>query len=220
MFTTLLIALATAFQHHGHEQQHHDPQHSFTATEQWVEAFENAERDAQQKPDEVVGTLKLSPGDAVADIGAGTGYFTRRLARAVGDDGIAYAVDLEPNMLRYVAERALREGQPNIVPVLATASSPMLAPSSVDLIFICNTIHHIDSRQDYYRILARTLRRGGRLAIVDFHKDAELEDGPSKEMRIAKQSLIDEIGAAGFRLAGDHDFLPVQYFLIFDAPAD
>ncbi|HSF15712.1 MAG TPA: methyltransferase domain-containing protein [Vicinamibacteria bacterium] len=220
MATVLLIALATALQHHGHEQQHHDPQHSFTDTEQWIEAFENAERDAQQKPDDVVRALKLSPGEAVADIGTGTGYFTRRLARAVGDDGIAYAVDIEPNMLRYVAERALREGQPNIVPVLATASSPMLAPSSVDLVFICNTIHHIDARGDYYRILARILRRGGRLAIVDFHEDAELEDGPSKEMRIAKQSLIDEISAAGFRLVEEHDFLPVQYFLIFDAPAD
>ena len=80
---------------------------------------------------------------------------------------------------------------------------------------ICNTIHHIGARNEYYGILARDLRPGGRLAIVDFYKDAELTEGPSKAMRIAKQSLIDEVTGAGFRLVEDHDFLPVQYFLVF-----
>lgn len=202
-----------------HQQHQHTAGHSFEDIDRWVAEFESPERDRQQKPDEVVAALKLRSADRIADIGAGTGYFSRRFA-SVADEGTVFAIDLEPNMLRYVAKRARAEGQTNVVPVLALPDSPMLARASVDVIFICNTIHHIDSRQDYYRILARTLRRGGRLAIVDFHKDAELEDGPSKEMRIAKQSLIDEIGAAGFRLAGDHDFLPVQYFLIFDAPAD
>ncbi len=213
MKTTLLIAWLALVQHDG--QQHHNPQHSFENTDRWVEEFESAERDAQQKPDEVVRALNLSPGDVVADIGAGTGYFTRRFAKAVGDDGIAYAVDLEPNMLKYVAERAEKDGQLNIVPVLATTSSPMLAPSSVDLFFICNTIHHIGARDEYYGILARDLRPSGRFAIVDFRKDADLTEGPSKAMRIAKQSLIDEVTAAGFRLVEDHDFLPVQYFLVF-----
>ena len=216
MKTTLLIAWLALVQHDG--QQHHNPQHSFENTDRWVEEFENAERDAQQKPDEVVRVLDLSPGDVVADIGAGTGYFTRRFAKAVGDNGIAYAVDLEPNMLKYVAERAEKDGQPNIVPVLATSSSPMLAPNSVDLFFVCNTIHHIGARNEYYEILARDLRPSGRFAIVDFYKDAELTEGPSKAMRIAKQSLIDEVTAAGFRLVEDHDFLPVQYFLVFEAP--
>jgi ubiquinone/menaquinone biosynthesis C-methylase UbiE len=207
----MVVAL---MQHQG--QQHHDPQHSFTDTNRWVEEFENAERDAQQKPDEVVRALNLSPGDDVADIGAGTGYFARRFAKAVGDTGIAYAVDLEPNMLRYVAERAQKDGQTNIVPVLATASSPMLAPDSVDLFFICNTIHHIGNRQAYYKILAQDLRAGGRLAIVDFRKDAELTHGPDKTMRLAREALIDELTQAGFRLTQEHDFLPAQYFLIFE----
>ena len=216
MMTTLFLASLALLQQHP--QQHHDRQHSFEDTTQWVEAFENEERDAQQMPDEVVRVLKLADGDVVADIGAGTGYFARRFARAVGDDGIAYAVDLEPKMLQYVAERAVKDGQPNIVPVLATASSPMLAPNSVDLVFICNTIHHIGSRDRYYQILARDLRDGGRLAIVDFRKDAELERGPDQAMRIARQALVDEITAAGFELVEEHDFLPVQYFLVFEAP--
>ena len=211
--TILFLSLAFA-QHQG--QQHHDPHHSFADTHRWVEEFENAERDAQQRPDEVVRALNLSPGDVVADIGAGTGYFTRRFASAIGDTGIAYAVDLEPNMLQYVAERAQQDGQPNIVPVLATASSPMLAPDSVDLFFICNTIHHIGNRPAYYQILARDLRDGGRLAIVDFRKDAELTQGPDKAMRLARASLIDELSQAGFRLVEEHDFLPAQYFLVFE----
>ena len=115
MKTTFLMMLMAFVQHQG--QQHHDPQHSFEDTHRWIEEFENPERDAQQKPDEVVRALNLSPGDVVADIGAGTGYFTRRFAKAVGDNGIAYAVDLEPNMLKYVGERAEKDGQPNIVPV-------------------------------------------------------------------------------------------------------
>lgn len=214
MTSTILFLLTAFAQHQG--QQHHDPQHSFADTYRWVEEFENTERDAQQKPDDVVRALNLSPGDVVADIGAGTGYFTRRFANAVGDSGIAYAVDLEPNMLQYVAERAQQDGQPNIVPVLATASSPMLAPDSVDLFFICNTIHHIGNRAAYYEILARDLRDGGRLAIVDFRKDAELSQGPDKAMRLARSSLIDELTQAGFRLAEEHAFLPVQYFLVFE----
>ena len=216
MTPTFFVVLMALVQHQG--QQHHDPQHSFSDTHRWVEDFENTERDAQQKPDEVVRALNLSSGDVVADIGAGTGYFARRFAKAVGDNGIAYAVDLEPNMLAYVAERAQKEGQPNVVPVLATTTSPMLAPNSVDLFFICNTIHHIGNRQAYYRILARDLREGGRLAIVDFRKDAELTEGPDKAMRLSRQSLIDEVTEAGFKLSEEHDFLPVQYFLVFEAP--
>ena len=212
IFWIVLIALSQ------HVQEHHNPQHSFEDTDRWVEEFENSERDAQQRPDEVVQALNLAAGDVVADIGAGTGYFTRRFAKAVGDTGIAYAVDLEPNMLKYIAARAKKDGQPNIVPVMATTTSPSLAPSSVDLFFICNTIHHIGERGEYYKILARDLRDGGRLAIVDFYKDIELDQGPSRQMRIAKKALIEEVTAAGFRLVEEHDFLPVQYFVVFEAP--
>ena len=213
---TLLLALVLATPQHN--QQHHNPQHSFEDTERWIQEFEGPERDAQQMPDDVVRALEISAGDAVADIGAGTGYFTMRFAQAVGETGIAYAVDVEPNMLKLVAARAEKASQHNVVPVQATASSPMLAPNSVDLFFICNTIHHIGRRGEYYATLARDLKEGGRLAIVDFRMDAEIERGPTKSMRIAKQSLIDEVTAAGFTLVDEHDFLPVQYFLVFETP--
>jgi ubiquinone/menaquinone biosynthesis C-methylase UbiE len=204
LLTTVLLAV----------QHQHVPGHSFEDTERWVAEFESPERDRQQKPDEVVAALKLRSTDRVADIGAGTGYFTRRFAKVV-PAGTVYAVDLEPNMLRYVAKRARTEGQKNIVPVLALPESPMLAPSSVDVIFICNTIHHIENRAAYYATLRESLAPGGRLVIVDFRKDAELAEGPPIKMRLDRKDLEEELSRAGFRLSEEHGFLPDQYFVVF-----
>ena len=195
-------------------QQHHMPGHSFEDIDRWVAEFESPERDRVQKPDEVVAALKLRSSDRIADIGAGTGYFTRRFAKASGQ-GTVFAVDLEPNMLRYIARRARTEGQKNIVPVLALPDSPMLPPGSVDVIFICNTIHHIENRAAYYQILGESLVPGGRLIIVDFRKDAVLEEGPPPEMRLDRKELERELSQAGFRLTEEHSFLPDQYFVVF-----
>jgi len=198
-------------------QQHHMPGHSFEDIDRWVSEFESPERDRRQKPDEVVAALKLRGSDRIADIGAGTGYFSRRFAKAAGE-GTVFAIDLEPNMLRYIAKRARTEGQKNIVPVLALPDSPMLPPGSVDVIFICNTIHHIENRSAYYQILRESLAPGGRLVIVDFRKDAELEEGPPLEMRLDRKDLERELSQAGFRIVGEHDFLPDQYFVVFSPP--
>jgi ubiquinone/menaquinone biosynthesis C-methylase UbiE len=209
---TLLLALALFPQHHQ------GPPHSFEDAERWAEEFESPERLAWQKPDEVVRALELSPGARVADIGAGSGYFSRRFASAVGDSGVVYAIDIEPNMLRYLAARAEKDGAVRIVPVLATPTHPMIPPGSVDLVFICNTIHHIGERARYYGILKRVLTPGGRLVIVDFEKKEGIPVGPPPEMRIAREDLVGEVTAAGFRLARDVSILPYQYFLIFSAP--
>ena len=123
-------------------QQHHMPGHSFEDIDRWVAEFESPERDRQQKPDEVVAALKLRSSDRIADIGAGTGYFTRRFAKASGE-GTVFAVDLEPNMLRYIARRARTEGQKNIVPVLALPDNPMLPRASVDV----HLQHHSSHRE-------------------------------------------------------------------------
>ncbi len=197
-------------------QHQHQPGHSFEDIDRWVAEFESPERDRLQKPDEVVAALKLKSADRIADIGAGTGYFARRFAKAASD-GTVYAVDLEPKMLRYVAKRARTEGQKNVIPVLALPDSPMLPPGSVDVIFICNTIHHIENRGAYYKILRESLAPGGRLVIVDFRKDAELEEGPPKDMRIERKDLERELSQAGFRLSEEHEFLAHQYFVVYSA---
>lgn len=214
LFTGSIRARGQQHEHPHQHGQHPTVHHSFEDVDRWVAEFESPERDLRQKPDEVVAALKLHQGARVADIGAGTGYFTRRFARAVGESGVVYAVDLEPNMLRYIAKRARSEGQKTVVPVLATTDSPMLPPRSVDVIFICDTIHHIENRDAYYQLLREDLRPGGRLVIVDFKKDAAVE-GPPLEMRLARSELEQELTRAGFSVTEEYDFLPDQYFVVF-----
>lgn len=178
------------------------------------DAFEKADREEWQKPDEVVAKLNLKPGDVAADVGAGSGYFTRRFARAVEPNGVAYAVDIDEKMLRFIHERAEQDNQRNIVTVLCPTNDPMLAPNSTDVIFFCNTIHHISNRADYYKRIQRCLKPGGRLVNVDFHK-RELPVGPPIQEKIAKEDMIKEATDSGFKLAEDIDLLPHQYFLVF-----
>ena len=163
----------------------------------------------------MVYSLDLKSDDEVADIGAGSGYFTVRMAKTLGVSGKVYAVDVEQKMLDYIDRRAEREKLDNIQTVLADVSDPKLGSASVDLIFICDTLHHISNRPQYYRLLLRALRPGGRLAIVDFHK-RELPVGPPVEMKIDKKACIKEIEAAGFTLLKEYDFLKYQYFLVFE----
>ena len=190
-------------------QQRHPPE----STSAYIQALEDPHRSEWQKPEEVVAKLALHPGEAVADLGAGSGYFTVRLARAVGPPGKVYAVDIEQGMLNYLQQRAQDEHLANIAPILAAPHDPKLPPASVDLIFICNTLHHIPDRATYYPLLARALRPGGRLVNIDFHK-RPLPLGPPMEMKIAKGAMIEEAKAAGFRVVEDFDFLPYQYFLV------
>ena len=135
-----------------HALRHEGPtDHSFADAEGWAERFESAERDAWQMPDRVVEALAVEPGAGVADIGSGTGYFARRFATAVGPAGTVYAADIEPAMAEYVRRRADEDGQRNLVPLLASYDDPRLPNNSLDLIFICNTWHHIQDRVEYAR---------------------------------------------------------------------
>jgi len=191
--------------------QHHPPE----SASEYIRSLEDPGREEWQKPEEVVEKLALRPGAAVADIGAGSGYFTVLIARAVGQAGKVYAVDIDREMLDYIQRRAKQEHLENIQTVLAEPHDPKLAPSSVDLIFICDTLHHISERATYYPLLARALRPGGRLVNVDFEK-RPLPIGPPLEMKIAKQAVVDEVRPAGFHLVKDYDFLKYQYFLVFE----
>jgi len=194
------------------------PDHSFADADAWAERFESAEREAWQMPDKVVAVMGLEPGANVADIGSGTGYFTRRFAEAVGPEGTAYAADIEPTMAEYVRRRADEDGQRNLVPVLASYDDPRLPNRAVDLVFICNTWHHIQDRVEYARRLAGDLAVGGRVAIVDF-RAGELPVGPKPEHKLSAEEVVAEFRQAGFRQIASHDFLPYQYVLVFTAPS-
>lgn len=195
--------------------EHHHPPDSVS---EYIKSLEEPSRAEWQKPEEVVAKLELKQGDAIADLGAGSGYFTVRFSRAVGPAGRVYALDIEPAMLDYIRDRARREHLENIQAVLAEPHDPKLPSASVDMIFICNTLHHISDRAHYYPLLLRALRPGGRLVNVDFHK-RPLPFGPPMEMKIAKEATIEEAHAAGFRLVNNFDFLEYQYFLVFERAA-
>lgn len=196
-------------------QTHSTHQHSFSNAERWAHVFDDPQRDAWQKPHEVIQALALAPDAIVADVGAGTGYFAVRLANML-PAGRVYAVDIEPDMVAYLAERARREKRDNMVAIAGAPDDPKL-PEKVDLILMVDVHHHIDERERYFRRLSAALKPGGRIAIIDFRPDAP--QGPPKAARIAADRVIAELTSAGFTLAQQHRFLPNQYFLLFK-PAD
>ncbi len=211
LFLSLGLSIAAAQEiHKGDYSKHRMPQ----TAEEYMKQLHNTDRNSWQKPHEVVMALGLQPGSTVADIGAGTGYFALRFAPQVGAQGKVLAIDIEPKMLESVAKHAAEMKLSNVETILAAEDDPRLRAASVDLVFICDVIHHIEKRPAYYQLLTRALKPGGRVAIVDFHK-RPLPVGPSPEHKIAREETIQELESAGFRLAEEHDFLPHQYFLVF-----
>jgi len=152
--------------------------------------------------------LDLKPTEVVADIGAGTGYFARRFAHHAGK---VYAVDIDATLLAVAHSQA----PANLETVLATPDDPHLPAQSVDLIFFCDVLHHIENRQAYYAKLAKVLKPGGRIVVIDFYKK-DLPVGPPPSMKIAEQDVIAELQRAGFGLSKRLDILPYQYFLFFE----
>jgi ubiquinone/menaquinone biosynthesis C-methylase UbiE len=185
------------------------------STNEYIRSLEDPGREEWQKPAEVLARLALKPGDSIADIGAGSGYFALRFAAAVGPTGKVYAVDIDREMLAYIEARAKNEQLSNIQRVLADPHDPKLPPSSVGMIFICDTLHHISQREQYYPLLLRALKPGGRLVNIDFQKKPEITLGPPLAMRIDRQDMIKEAEAGGFHLVQEYNFLPYQYFLVF-----
>jgi cyclopropane fatty-acyl-phospholipid synthase-like methyltransferase len=209
----LLIALSCALLPAGSTiaQSPETHQHSFGGAEKWAQVFDDPKRDAWQKPHEVIQALALKPDAIIADIGSGTGYFSARLANMV-PKGRVYGVDTEPDMVKYLADRAKREGLKNITAVAGTPGDPRL-PDKVDLIIMVDVFHHVEDRDRYFRRLRDSLKPGGRIAIIDFRMDSP--EGPPKSARIAPDRVKTELKNAGYALVQEHAFLPNQYFLIF-----
>jgi arsenite methyltransferase len=180
----------------------------------YIGALEDPKRDEYQKPHEVLSALKLRPGEVIADIGVGSGYFTFRLAHHVGAKGKVYAVDVSADMIRYVNRRIRDLNVTNVVSVLADPDDPLLPERSIDRFFLCDVWHHVENPTRYLSALRKALKPGGEIVMIDFQKK-ELPLGPPLQMKIAREDLIRQMEANGFRLATEHTFLPYQYFLVF-----
>lgn len=212
-FTLAAWAAESPAQDQKSGEHHHDDdatiERRFEDAEMWASRFENPGRDAWQLPDSIIATLVTRPDMVVADIGSATGYFPVRFARAC-PDGFVIGADIEPDMIHYLNDRARREGLPNLVSVLAAPDDPHL-PMVVDLVFICNTYHHINDRVDYFTRLKQQLRPNGCVAVVDY-RPASKRGPPHK---LAPDVVESEMIRAGFDVAERHEFLPEQYFLVF-----
>ncbi|MGE5218620.1 MAG: class I SAM-dependent methyltransferase, partial [Chloroflexota bacterium] len=182
----------------------------------YIGALEDPKRDRYQKPHEVLTALDLKPGEVVADIGAGSGYFTFLLARHVGETGKVYAVDISPDMILYLNRRIRDLGVTNVASVLADEDDPLLPADSVDRFFFCDSWHHIENQTKYLSVIRKLLKPNGEIVVIDFHKK-ELPIGPPLRMKVAREDLIKQMEAGGFRLAKEYKFLPYQYFLVFTA---
>jgi ubiquinone/menaquinone biosynthesis C-methylase UbiE len=202
-----VLAQQTAPPHEMH-RRHRDPS-AYRA------ALEDPARDEYQRPAEVVQALELREGEVVADIGSGTGYFTVRFARAVGESGRVYAVDVSPDMIRHLNRRLREEGTRNVCTVLADPDDPLLPDGSVDRLVLVNTWHHIVDQPAYLEKIRKILRPGGQVVHIDFQK-RDTPVGPPTAEKIARDDLVAQMEAAGFRLAAEHDLLPYQYFLVFE----
>jgi ubiquinone/menaquinone biosynthesis C-methylase UbiE len=184
----------------------------------YIALLDDPARDAYQKPHEVVMAIGLKDGERVADIGAGSGYFSLRFANHVGAGGQVLAVDINPDMIIHLNQRIRDAHIENTRTILALPDDPLLADASVDRVFICETWHHIENHPQYLALLKKTLKPGGQVIIIDFQK-TPTPVGPPAEMRVAREDVLGEFEHYGFRLAKEHTILPYQYFLIFTPAA-
>ncbi|MGD0101747.1 MAG: class I SAM-dependent methyltransferase [Acidobacteriota bacterium] len=180
----------------------------------YIAYLEDPQRDVYQKPHEVIMALGLREGETVADIGAGSGYFTFRLASPVGEKGRIYAVDTSPDMIVHMNHQIRDMKLRNIVTVLSAPDDPLLMDGSIDRFFICDTWHHIQNQAQYLALMKKMLKPGGQVIMIDFQK-RELPVGAPMEMKIAREDLVRQMESNGFKLVKEHTFLPYQYFLIF-----
>jgi ubiquinone/menaquinone biosynthesis C-methylase UbiE len=177
--------------------------------------MDDPRREEWQQPEKVLDHLNIKPGEVVADIGAGTGYFTMLLAKRVGKGGTVFAVDVEQEMVDLVVNRAKKEGYANVKGILASFDDPGIPKGAIDLVFICDTYLFFENRDAYLLRLRDRLKSTGRLAVVSFNYRAEIPGAPPRHKMVPKEQTVAEMASAGFVLAADYTFLPYQDFLLF-----
>jgi len=198
---------------HGHGHGSGGPLvHRFERAEEWAAEFDSPERDAWQKPADVVAAMQITPGMTVADLGAGTGYFLPYLSRAVGTSGKVLALDVEADMVRYMTERAARQKLSNVQAKQVAFDDPQIADGSVDRILVVDVWHHIPARERYAARLHAALRPGGAVVVVDFTEESRR--GPPKQHRIRPEQVTAELRAAGMNAEVVAESLPDQYIVM------
>lgn len=184
--------------------------------EYWRSIFENEQREVFARRNDILRELDLKPGQDIADVGAGTGFFSLLFADAVKPDGKVYAVDITPNFIKSIMKRAAGAGLKNLVPVLNTPYSIELPSESVDLVFISDTYHHFEYPESMLYSIYQAMRPDAKLVIIDYKKEAEnTSPWVMRHVRPSEKEVIKEVSAAGFKLEKRVDMMQTQYFLVF-----
>lgn len=179
----------------------------------YIASLEEPGRAEWQKPDEVIKALKLGPGETLCDVGSGPGYFALRAARLLEGTGWVYAEDVEASMIGALRDRVSQARLSNVTPILGLPEDPLLPRAACDVILVVNTYHHFPNGPAFLRRLGKSLKPSGRIANIDFHK-RETPHGPVLARRVAREAFLADARRASFRLVGEENFLPYQYFLI------
>jgi ubiquinone/menaquinone biosynthesis C-methylase UbiE len=201
------------------QQQPSRGQHGRLFPPQDLGLLESPDRDRWQRPEQVMDALAIAEASVVADLGAGSGFFTIRLARRVGPNGLVYAQDVQPEMYAAISRRVQREGLTNVRPILGTETDPRLPGGALDAVLIVDAYHEIEDRTALLANVARAIKPQGRIGVVDFKLDG-LGPGPPLEERVSPEQVIKDAAQAGLKLLRQEPFLPYQYFLIFGRAKD
>jgi predicted methyltransferase len=182
----------------------------------WVGVFERPGREVYDKRYKISAALDLKPGMHVADVGAGTGFFTQLFAQQVGESGRIYAVDISDNFIKHILQTARSQGRNNIEGIVNNQKSTQLPAKSVDLVFICDTYHHFEYPQSMLASIYRALHKNGQLVIIDFRKEPGVSSGwVMSHVRANEEDVIREVETAGFKLIEQPGLLQENFFLKF-----
>lgn len=187
----------------------------FDDVEKYIAFLERADRAGWQKPDVVVDALGLEGTEVVADVGAGSGYFTFRFAKEL-PKGRVLAIDIEPEMIRHIHHKAMMDGVSNVGVEIAKADDPSV-PKEADWVFVCDVLHHVKDRAVWLSRMQGQMKPGAKVVLIEF-KEGELPEGPPESLKVGKQELVRLMSSAGFKLVKDEpDLLPYQHLLIFES---
>jgi predicted methyltransferase len=184
---------------------------------EYIGKFETESREIYTKRKEIVAACKLKPKMVVADVGAGTGLFTRLFAQEVGPEGKVYAVDIAPRFIEHVEETCKKAGLKNVKGIVCTQTSAELPENAVDLVFICDTYHHFEFPSRTMASIHRALRPGGRLVLIDFHRiPGKSSEWTLNHVRAGQEVFVKEIVTAGFKVVDEEKLLSENYLVRFE----
>jgi predicted methyltransferase len=182
--------------------------------------LERQDRDEEQRPAEVIRTMGLRDGDVVADLGAGTGYFTRPMAEAVAPRGKVYAVDIQPEMIALLKRSVEKVGLTNVVPLLGATDDPRLPRGALDWILLVDVYHELQQPEAMLARMREALKPDGKVALVEYRLEGPSAVHIRREHRMSPKQVLAEWEPAGFRLVKRHEFLPTQHFFVFEKAPD